>query len=190
MSFLLDLLGDPEEGPLLRPLFSGLPVTEAQRAAYRDFVVGRGGTRGELLLLAEQLSAPVAPANAPAMRARLLTLVAEVDPLWWGCVSGHGWTLNCVQAPPGTVRFAYDCPRLWQELLPTGDARVRDCAECQQQVHLCSTLDEAAAHARAGHCISVPSQLAGVVHRTYEERTRMVTGRPHLPSYWAADIFK
>ena len=74
--------------------------------------------------------------------------------------------------------------------MPTGDARVRDCAECKQQVHLCSTLAEAAAHARAGRCIAVPSQLAGVVHSKYEERTRMVTGRPHIPSYWADDLFK
>lgn len=190
MRSINELVGDPEEGPFVRPFFSGVLATDAQRAAYRDFLVGRGDPRGELLVLAEQLSAPVAPADAPALRARLLALVAEVDDFWWRCVSSHAWTLNCVQAPPDTVRFAYECPRLWQELVHTDDARVRDCAECKQQVYLCATLDEAAAHARAGHCISVPSQLAGVVHRKYEERTRMVTGRPHIPSYWAADIFK
>src|SRR5436305_13940628 len=50
--------------------------------------------------------------------------------------------------------FRQVCPREWEQLALTEDASVRHCAQCNQDVYLCSTDDETLNHARAGHCIA------------------------------------
>src|SRR5215471_13288817 len=55
---------------------------------------------------------------------------------------------NC----PTTFRF--QCPRLWDELAETHSPDVRHCAQCDQDVYLCTTAAETTKHAKAGHCIA------------------------------------
>ena len=50
--------------------------------------------------------------------------------------------------------LAYECPREWERLVPTGYANVRFCHTCSRRVHLCETLDEAARCAEEGDYIA------------------------------------
>ena len=50
------------------------------------------------------------------------------------------------------LRIEFRCPRQWSQLVPTEDATVRYCTECQEPVYLCETDDELVAHAQANHC--------------------------------------
>jgi hypothetical protein len=71
--------------------------------------------------------------------------------------------------------FSQECPRQWEELVPTEHASVRHCGQCDQDVYLCSTDDETLRHARAGHCIAkaIPDG---------SELQDMYLGRPkHVP---------
>lgn len=52
------------------------------------------------------------------------------------------------------LRINYRCPRQWSQLIPTDDATVRYCTECQEPVYLCTTDDELVAHAQANHCVA------------------------------------
>ncbi|MDB5296683.1 MAG: hypothetical protein JWO31_2666 [Phycisphaerales bacterium] len=50
--------------------------------------------------------------------------------------------------------FRQVCPKTWESLTPTDQASVRHCAQCDQNVYLCSTDKETLGHARAGHCVA------------------------------------
>jgi len=52
------------------------------------------------------------------------------------------------------LRIEFRCPRQWSQLVPTEDATVRYCTECQEPVYLCATDDELVAHAQANHCVA------------------------------------
>lgn len=181
------LLADPDEGPLARPFLAGT-ATDADRARYRDWLLARGDRRGELLAALDALLAPVAPPDAAALRARLAELSAQVPEFWLAIVRPVADVYNCGEAigAAPAVRFAYECPRTWASLEPTADPAVRRCDGCGEAVTLCTTLEQAEAHARIGACITVPSAIAQEAHDRY---TRMITGRPHLPSVWARRIF-
>lgn len=53
------------------------------------------------------------------------------------------------------VEFRFQCPKLWENLDPTDDRRIRFCETCQKQVHLCENMEEVARHAHAGNCIAI-----------------------------------
>lgn len=57
------------------------------------------------------------------------------------------------------VRFQFRCPKQWDALQETAEPGVRSCGECHKQVYLCQSTQEAAEHARAGHCVAVPAGL-------------------------------
>jgi type IV pilus assembly protein PilB len=57
------------------------------------------------------------------------------------------------------VRFQFKCPNQWDALQETAESGVRLCGECHKQVYLCQSTQEAAEHARAGHCIAAPVGL-------------------------------
>src|SRR5262249_12889519 len=51
--------------------------------------------------------------------------------------------------------FKFVCPLDWNQLEPTGEAAVRFCHDCKQNVFLCATDIEALDHAKQGHCIAM-----------------------------------
>lgn len=57
------------------------------------------------------------------------------------------------------LRFQFKCPKQWDALQETAEAGVRFCGQCHKQVYLCQGKEEAARHARAGHCVAVPVGL-------------------------------
>ena len=52
-------------------------------------------------------------------------------------------------------KFAYKCNKKWDDLEATGDAKVRFCQECRQEVFRCLTDDELAQAIRLNHCVAI-----------------------------------
>lgn len=184
---LLEALMDPEEMHVVRPFLQN-PLDPEQRRAYASWLRERDDVRGELLEIAIALDAPELPKDANKLRVKLRKLAAKVDPFWVRVFSGAAWILNCgaQRTEPPQVRFATECPKLWEELSPTAEPGVRQCGACNEAVYECRTRQEAEAHATAGHCVAVPSTLADAVQR---EVAGYVTGRPHGPTLWAERLF-
>lgn len=187
---LLEILHDPDEGPVAAPFFSGRPVTAVERAAYAHFLTARGDVRGQVVALAARLAAEPTAADAAEARARLTALVQQVDPAWWALVREPRHLLNCAEARARhpAVRFAYACPRSWEQLAPTASAAIRSCDGCGEEVHHADTVVAAEALARAGRCVAVPAALAETA--AYPDGRTMITGRPaHPVRRWSAALF-
>ena len=56
------------------------------------------------------------------------------------------WVVECV--------FHYQCPRRWENLVPTGNPDVRHCGQCDRDVYFCDDKESFMAHVGAGHCIA------------------------------------
>lgn len=69
------------------------------------------------------------------------------------------------------VRLKVVCPNIWDDLEATGDADIRHCAQCDEDVHFCRTDAETLAHGRAGHCVAREEPSAS-------ELPNLVLGRP------------
>ncbi len=64
------------------------------------------------------------------------------------------------------VRFELRCPKRWDGLVATEDAKVRYCNGCHRQVHYVTTLEEANRRAKGNECVAVDL----VVARTRAQR--------------------
>jgi hypothetical protein len=134
--------------------------------------------------------AEVPPEDADAKRARLTELLKQVDPVWWRLARELPYLLNCGQARqhPEGVRFAFACPRSWEEMLPTGMTGVRHCESCNEDVHHAETVVAAEALARRGKCIAVPAAIAD--EGGYPQGRGMILGRPQHPvQKWGHRLF-
>jgi hypothetical protein len=187
MVSMWQLLTDPVEGPLLMPLLQDQPDAAAW-GRYQAWLQGQGDPRGEAMALAVRLSEPGELPGREALATRLAELLERVPEGWWRLVCTVPWVLSCGQAAaePIAVRFAFECPRSWESLQPTRDPSVRRCDGCAQEVILCDSQAQAAQQALRGRCIAVPRALVAKVSR---ETTAHITGRPHVPTLWAARLF-
>lgn len=52
------------------------------------------------------------------------------------------------------VGWEFECPKRWDELTRTSEKAVRYCETCQQQVHLCTDINQVNRRARLGQCIA------------------------------------
>lgn len=80
------------------------------------------------------------------------------------------------------LKFHFQCSKQWMDLLPTEQATVRFCTDCQHEVFYCESNAEILAHARAGHCIAreVPGDdglILGRVNPRRNETERQSTVR-------------
>lgn len=178
---------EPDELPFFHAAMRGERV---DREAYRLVLEHKDPVRASLLALLVRQDGPDAIDDAD-LRATIAELREQVDEMWFRFVTG-GYVLGCGDAPAtrGAIRFAYECPRTWAELQPTGEPTVRRCDHCTESVHDCATLAEAAAHARAGRCISVRGALVNQLNRSVADRMARVTGRPRAPAFWAERVFE
>lgn len=64
-------------------------------------------------------------------------------------VSGELLITNC------RFRFSFQCPKTWEQLVPTEDASIRHCERCDKDVFLCRSEAEWHEHSRAGHCVAL-----------------------------------
>jgi uncharacterized protein (TIGR02996 family) len=74
--------------------------------------------------------------------------------------------LPCFQAVSSVLSEPVtECPKQWEKLTPTSDAKVRRCEACKQNVHYCDTLDEARSRAANGTRVA----LTLAVERTLDD---------------------
>lgn len=175
-----------EEWAVLRPVLSA-PGDEERRRVYEAWLLQRGDVLGEVMLLGRLLTeAPNRP-DAAALRRRLVVAMKQTDPLMRRLTVQRVDLFNCGEQP-GTdpvVRFAYECPQMWETLEPTEDAQVRHCPDCKEAVYLEQTVEGVEARARAGQCVAVPAQIA---QQKLHSLHRPVVGRPDPRQYWADEI--
>ena len=134
------------------------PEDESAKWIYADWLEDEGTEQGRaraeyLRTLAELAALPKRSRERDRLREELARLRA---------VAGAGWVAALARVPIENcpVRFAFRCPRKWENLTPTEDPAVRFCHACQKSVHYCGTLGEARRHARAGHCVAVDLGVA------------------------------
>jgi hypothetical protein len=184
MGFSLFAAMQGEEGRFFGPVLGG---DHGVLGEYQAWLEERGDPRGAALRAQAALLAATDSREASARMRELQALVAEVDETWWRCVDRLGTIRACGRggALP-VVRFAFECPNKWEGLERTGEAERRWCGECRQSVYWCGTRSEAEAHARAGHCITVPAALARSVA---SDVTQCMTGRPDPVEAWGRRIW-
>jgi hypothetical protein len=181
-----DLFGTPE-GALLMHAIGGHDAEARER--YRAWLSERGDERAELfaiedaLLLEDYAERPAAIARAEALLSK-----GRFVRDWWDLVTKSSPIRNCGKGPEGVrpIRFAYECPRTWETLEPTGDASARHCGTCAKLVYLCRSVEDAEAHARRGECITLSTQDWNGLR---SELTSGWTGRPDPVAIWADRLF-
>lgn len=77
-----------------------------------------------------------------------------------------------------------DCPKQWDELTPTEDALVRDCADCGQLVHFIDDQTQLDRAALQGKCVAFVNQLPEQV--SPEVSQQLLTMQEHHTSLRAA----
>lgn len=77
-----------------------------------------------------------------------------------------------VAAIPGAVfdvlgcAMDYSCTKLWSELVPTTDPKVRTCLDCKSPVSLCADQNSLDKLATGGHCVAFLSREGNSVRMT------------------------
>ncbi len=129
------------------------PNDRVTRFVYADWLEEQGGpdelSRAAFLRAEAEWGALLEEDEGrPALEERLREL-AEGLSAGWLAVVGRRKIENC------EVRFAFRCPKLWEELEPMAADAMRFCPGCRKEVHFCDTLETAREHAGRGHCIAI-----------------------------------
>jgi hypothetical protein len=77
-----------------------------------------------------------------------------------------------------------DCPKQWDELTPTEDALVRDCADCGQSVHFIDDQTQLDRAALQGKCVAFVNQLPEQISPAISQQ--LLTMQEHHTSLRAA----
>lgn len=135
---------DPTEQALLTGVRAD-PADAATRAVYADWLEAHGHAARAAVLHAE--------AAEPRDEHRLRAVAEPADAAWRAVVS---------RAPIDrcTFELAFQCPRRWDALAPTGDDATRFCATCEREVYFCASVDEARQRGLAGDCIAIDAAVA------------------------------
>jgi uncharacterized protein (TIGR02996 family) len=106
---------------------------------------------------------------------RLQQIAALLDPLWLIVVS-HVKIEMCRGLLP------LECPKQWDKLTPTDDAKLRKCEHkyCKRRVHYCETLSEAQTHVAHGDSVALTLALTRQMDDLFPPRfvSRFAMGRP------------
>jgi uncharacterized protein (TIGR02996 family) len=129
------------------------PADETARLVYADWLDEQGDpaktARAEFIHLELQMAkVPEQSINRIRWLNKLRKLAANIDARWLAIVS-HPRLEAC------RMQFQFECPKQWDKLTPTKDAKVRFCESCKQQVHFCTTLREARSRAAQRQCVAV-----------------------------------
>jgi len=160
LGFLRDIMANPND-----------PVP---RLIYADWLDERDDPRGEFLRL--ELQFRELPENDPqreTVRSRLHELRTHIDPSWLAQLDRTAIE-NC------GLRFAFECPRRWEQLLPTSEETVRFCSACRKPVYYCETVAEAREKACRGECVAVDSRLVrtpGDIDPPHQQRLYLTVGQ-------------
>lgn len=128
------------------------PYEDTPRLIYADWLEEQGDPRGEYLRIECALNG-LADGDAlfEELAPRMRALRESIDPAWLATI-GRTKVANC-------LTVAFQCPKRWENLKPTGHDLRRFCMACKQVVHYCRTLDEAMAHARNVECVALDSAI-------------------------------
>jgi uncharacterized protein (TIGR02996 family) len=125
------------------------PADEALRLVFADWLEERSDWRAEFLRLDCALeSLRQKDQDGTDLNTRWEELWLQLSPSW-RAVLGRPPIEKC------ELRFKFRCPLKWENLKPTEVAAVRFCQSCRKAVHYCHSIEEAQAHAEAGHCVAV-----------------------------------
>jgi uncharacterized protein (TIGR02996 family) len=155
-SFMIETLErapDPTEEKLLADIAAG---DDASRIVYADWLEENGDIRrAEFLRCQEQLrtlqSEDVDTRMTFVEQSRRLRQLATLVDLEWRMRVARAPVEGCKVH----VRFEFQCPKQWSDLVETESPDVRFCDLCRQQVFYCTTIPEARQHAWRGRCVAV-----------------------------------
>lgn len=73
----------------------------------------------------------------------------------------HEWLAIVSRAPieKCAPQFQFKCPRSWEALAGTDDAKVRHCGTCARNVYFCIDLETVRMRGRAGDCVAFCASL-------------------------------
>ena len=129
---------------------------------YADWLEEHGGEEAKIEYL--RLSARCGDSGDGEQQGgvRLRYLAAQLDTDWLAVVSRLdvercAAKVKQAMSEPSQrmLNWNFVCDRKWEDLLPSGDPRIRFCQSCHHCVFYCSTTEEVRAHSRAGHCVAV-----------------------------------
>jgi len=127
------------------------PKDDSCRAVYGDWLE-ENGRSAEAEFLRAQLAIKSLSAEDPRFQ-QLSDRIRELAPsvsLSWRRTIARPALENC-----GNMQYQVQCPKQWDELLPTATPQERYCGSCRRNVHYATTLDDARTLAAAGECLVV-----------------------------------
>lgn len=78
------------------------------------------------------------------------------------------------QTPINRCNFAYRCPKTWEALYETNIESIRFCDQCEKNVFLSRSADEALARGAKGECIAIPIELTDQAKEEMDLRSMIV----------------
>jgi uncharacterized protein (TIGR02996 family) len=137
---------DPVEHELLEAIGHG---DEASRLVYADWLEANGDpARAELLRVQMVLDREDDAASRVAALGRMRQLGADLElPVRARLVKLP--IENC------DLKFRFECPKQWTELLLTPVEGERFCGACEKTVYFCATIDEARKRAAERACVAI-----------------------------------
>jgi uncharacterized protein (TIGR02996 family) len=138
------------------------PSDEHLRLVYADWLEEQGDERAEFLRIEAEIW------RLSRRSKRYGELKMRRTALWKRLVKEHAaWLamLDHASIDFCALRFAYECPKQWQNLQRTENDAVRFCEVCQKQVYYCTTLGEARQRAGCGECVAIDTRIDSTRHR-------------------------
>lgn len=177
--------GTDEEIERLYPFLAD-PTSEQVRERYIAWLDANAPLRAQVLRQLVSLDTAEGAGVARAQE-QLRGLVPQIDPVWWKLIRGRVIRhCGAAQFQQPKLRFQFECEQSWLLLQATDDPQVRYCDTCEHRVYRCDSVEEAAEHARRGHCIAVARNMAYTATR---KRSSMIMGRPNYERLWAEQVF-
>jgi uncharacterized protein (TIGR02996 family) len=131
------------------------PNDETTRLVYADWLDERNDPRGAFIRLEQEyLALPIKDRRRAGLLSRLRRQAWALNPTWL-CIVSRPAIEKCRL----NLKFAFECPKQWDQLQPTENSNARFCDVCNKLVHYCRTIREAREHANRGECIAVAPGL-------------------------------
>jgi uncharacterized protein (TIGR02996 family) len=167
------------------------PEDDTARLVYADWLEERGDAESKLKVQFLRLTVRLNETRRrskmrTALRNELQPLAAKLPTEWLAIVSRLPIDY-CGDKVPADHReawvrrqFDFVCNQEWDEMTPTGDAAVRHCERCKENVHYCDTITVAREHARQGHCVAVD---LGIIRRDNDLAPRTMVRGKIMPGF-------
>jgi uncharacterized protein (TIGR02996 family) len=139
-----------------------LPADDNTRLIYADWLEERGDamSRTKAKYLRAIVGRPQYAAELENHQKLLQPLARQLDVAWLAIVDTV-MIENCPHYvlklfnPNGHSVAEYFCPRTWDQLQPTEQAKVRSCQACRETVYYCEDLKTAHEHADYDQCVAL-----------------------------------